>query len=401
MRDNKTHPRYDEFRVLVSTALIALPIMLLFPIFVHYMGRPVTGFLVNDAINILILVSIRLFGHYRIPMTLSALTCYWIMYDLVVDSGLIYSSNVCIIHMYLLVAIWADKRHGWYAIFSNVAMFGFLYYQTLHATLPQPVGTVLGAPLYAFGMNVLITVFFGGFLGYQQYDQDRDRAKIKTLQDEKISVLDEAVKKRTEQLNSMRESIAIDFHDETGNMLAAITRQAALLKLKLDEDHAVRPIVESIITNSNGLYASTKDFLWNLNHNGDDPKELFDYLTGYGQRYYNQFDVAFSSTATEPDPVQVDPMAALNVIFIFKEAMTNVVKHAGATEVHLNMIAGPQFITYTLQDNGTWKEADDTVEHFGLSNMERRCRRNAFRFNLVKNLAGTQIEVTVPVSNPL
>jgi signal transduction histidine kinase len=398
LRNNKTHPRYQEFRVIVSTGLIALPLMLLFPIFVHYMGKPIGGYMANDLLNLILLLSIRVLGHYRIPMTISALTCYWIMYGLVADSGLIYSPNVAIIHMYLLVSIWADKKYGWWAIFGNLAFFGFLYYKTVHAGLPSSVSAVLGGPFYALGMNGLITLFFGGFLAYLQIDQEKDRLKFKALQDQKIGLLDEAVKQRTEQLNSMRENIATDFHDETGNMLSAITRQASLLKLKLTEEHEVQPIVTSIIQNSNALYASSKDFLWHLNHNSDDPQELFGYLTGYGQRYYNQFDIAFSSHAEECHLLQLDPTAALNVLFIFKEAMTNVVKHSGATEAELNMACPPGGVVYTLKDNGSWKETDAATEHYGLANMERRCLRNGFGFALSKQPQGTRIEITVPIN---
>ncbi|RYE24916.1 MAG: methyl-accepting chemotaxis protein, partial [Sphingobacteriaceae bacterium] len=136
----------------------------------------------------------------------------------------------------------------------------------------------------------------------------------------------ESLRQRTEQLNSMRETIAADFHDQTGNMLSAITRQASLLKVKLERTNEVQPVLESIIKNSNSLQASSKDFLWQLNHNSDDPTGLFDYLTSYGQMYYNQFDIAFSSAAEEFRQMQFDPSAALNITFILKEAMTNVVK---------------------------------------------------------------------------
>ncbi|MXV16639.1 sensor histidine kinase [Hufsiella ginkgonis] len=400
LRDNNTHPRYQEFRVIVSSALIALPLMLLFPIFVYYMGKPITGYLVNDLLNVFVLISIRAWGHYRIPMTISALACYWIMYDFVADSGLIYSPNVAIIHMYLLVSIWVDKRWGWWAIFGNLGLLGFLYYRTLHAGLPPPVGSILGGPFYALGMNGLITLFFGGFLAYLQIDQEKDRARFRALQEQKIGLLDEAVKRRTEQLNSMRENIATDFHDETGNVLAAITRQASLLKLKLSQEHEVQPIVHSIIQNSNALYASSKDFLWHLNHDSDDPQELFGYLTGYGQRYYNQFDIAFSSKTESCHLQQLDPTAALNVLFIFKEAMTNVIKHSGATEVELTMNCPPGSVVYALKDNGTWKEADAGTKHYGLANMERRCLRNGFGFSLSKQPRGTCIGITVWV-NPV
>lgn len=400
MRSEPTHPRYHEFRVIVSSALIALPVLLLFPVFVHWLHKPVTGFLINDGLIIVLLLSIRFFGHYRIPMTTTAVVTYFIIFDWIRVSGLIYSPNISILHMYLLAAIWADKKFGWYAIFSNLAIFAYIYYRTIEAGLPPPVGALLGGPLYAFGMNCLITLFFGCFLAWQQYDQDRDRAKIRALQDQKITVLDRAVRERTEQLNTMRENIATDFHDETGNMLSAVTRQAALLKSKLKAEHEVQPIVDSILTNSKGLYASSKDFLWHLNHNSDDPAELFDYLTAYGQRFYNQFDIAFSSEADDCHLLQLAPSAALNIIFIFKEAMTNAFKHAGGNEVQLSMRCSGQHITYALQDNGSWKTPDKTSEHYGLVNMQRRCARNNFELELDQLPEGTRIRITVKATSP-
>lgn len=399
LRQQRTHPQYDEFRIVVSSIVISLPLVLLFPLLIGFLHKPTGGFYVNAAFLALTLLSVKLFGHYRLPMSLTALVTYFIIYEWIRDTGFIYSSNVSILHMYLLGAIWADKKYGWWAIFTNLALFVYIYYQTLNAGLPAPVHSSLGGPLYALIMNCLITVFFGGFLAYLQLDQERDRAKIKCLQDQRISELDEAVRKRTEQLNTMRENIANDFHDETGNMLSAITRQAATLKLKLAQDHNVQPVVDSIIQNSNGLYAISKDFLWHLNHNSDDPRELFEYLTGYGQLYYNQFDIAFSATAEECHLKQFAPSAALNIIYIFKEAMTNVVKHAGAAEVMFGMKCDEHNINYILQDDGKWKSADEATSHYGLSNMERRCRKNGFQFTLLGQEQGTRIEVRIPVNS--
>jgi signal transduction histidine kinase len=398
LRDNATHAKYHEFRVVVCSCLIGLPLMLLFPLPLYYLGRPVAGYIINDILVLTTLLSLKFFGHYRIPMSLTAVVTYFIIYDWIKGSGLIYSTNVSILHMYLLCAIWADKKYGWWAIISNLLVFGFIYYQTLHADLDPEFRHTLGEATYALVINSLITIFFGGFLAYLQFDQERDRLKIKKLQEQRITTLDDAVKKRTEQLNSMRETIATDFHDETGNMLSAITRQASLLKHKLGNGHETQPIVDSIIKNSNGLYASSKDFLWHLNHDSDDPNELFNYLTGYGQLYYNQFDIAFSSSGDECHLVQLAPLAALNLVYIFKETMTNVVKHANAREVIFEMRCQPHLITYSLQDDGGWKDSDDALPHYGLNNIERRCQKNGFTFALLKSHTGTRVQITAPVN---
>jgi len=390
MRGNINHPQYHEFRVVVSTCLIGLVLLLLFPIPLYYLGKSVVGYFVNGALVIVTLVCIRYLSHYRIPMSTTALVTYFLIYGWIMDAGQIYSSNVSLLHMYLLCAIWADKRYGWWAIFSNLIVIYIIYHNT------QLIGHSQGDALYALIMHCLITVFFGGFLAYLQLDQERDRVKIKALQDRKITLLDEAVKQRTEQLNTMREAIATDFHDETGNMLSAITRQATLLKQKFADINEAQPIVLSIINNSNRLYAASKDFLWHLNNDSDDPKELFDYLTAYGQQYYNQFDIAFSSAADNCLPVHLAQTAAINIIYIFKEAMTNVVKHAGAGEVLFEMRCNATEISYRISDNGSWTQPDKKEPHYGLNNMEKRCAKNGFNFGLIKNAQGTAITVTLP-----
>lgn len=215
------------------------------------------------------------------------------------------------------------------------------------------------------------------------------------LQDHKIGLLNTAVRKRTEQLNAMRQTIATDFHDQTGNMLAAINRQAAMLELQLQDQANLLPLVHSIITNSDELYASSKDFLWNLNHDSDDPLILFQYLSGYGQRFYNQFDISFAATVCgTPQPqMQLHPLAGLSLIYIFKEAMNNVVKHSGADEVSLEMQWEPEQVIYILHDTGVWKEADPAVDHYGLRNMERRCRQSGFSYALSHDPSGTRIRI--------
>jgi signal transduction histidine kinase len=400
IRNDKSHPKYDEFYVIASATPLGIVFMSLFPLFLLSMGKPVIGYYMNAAGLVSILLCMKLFGHYRIPMYLTAGTGYFIMYGWIKDSGLIYSTNVSIMHIYLLAAIWADKKRGWLFTFSNVLLLVFIYYRTITTGIDDHIGSVLGSPGYALGMHCFITVFLGSLLGYAQFEQERNRRKIRDLQDQKISLLDEAVKQRTHQLNNMRQVMAADFHDETGNMLSAITRQAALLRLKLHDNEAAWPIAESITKNSNDLYARSKDFLWNLNHNSDDPLELFNYLTAHGQLFYNQFDIAFSSVIKgEIRPLQqLDAFAALNLIFILKEAMTNVMKHANAGEVTIEMCYRDNKVVYALQDNGRWKQQDETQAHYGLTNIERRCEKNNFGFLLSKQAEGTRLEITVPVN---
>lgn len=402
VRNNKEHPHYHELYSIAGSIAMGTAATCIFPLLLIWydMGDYLWMFYLNAACNLATLFAIRLTGHYRLFNMLSGIVTYFIIYHWLKDSGLIYSTNICIVHMFLLGGILADQKWGWLCIFTNIGYLGFIYYMTLTSENYGAVNALLGSPLYALIMHCMITAFLGSFLAYSLKNNEKSRKKIIVLRDQKIDLLDEAVRQRTEQLNSMRQTIAADFHDQTGNMLAAINRQAAILQLRLEGNPELLPLVQSIITNSNGLYASSKDFLWNLNNDSDNPATLFEYLTAYGQNFYNQFDIGFSAkiSGTAGQLQQLNPFAALNLIYIFKEAMSNVVKHSGAEEVIMQMAYGERDVTYLLSDNGTWKEADAGTAHYGLNNIERRSDKSGFGYTLTKGDNGTCIAISLPVT---
>jgi signal transduction histidine kinase len=399
VRADRLHPRYPELYAVANAYVLGLVVLLAGASIMHYVHLSPVWFYLNALLALGTLGSLRLLGHYQLPMLLSRVGGLLIIYSAVRPTGMIFSINVNLLHLYLVFALLVDKKWGWLAIFTCLGMLLYLY---LH-TPSSPAGVIpLGLtsnPLYAFCLHGFTTVFLGGAMAYGQYTEEQNRLQLQHLQQQRISLLDEAVRQRTDQLMTMRQAVAADFHDETGNVLAAITRQAALLEWQLAGQPEVLPIVQAIIDNSNRLYASSKDFLWDLHHESDNPEVLFAYLTAYGQQYYNQFDIAFSADVTAHPAArgQLPPLASLNLLYIFKEAMGNVIKHAEATEVKLELVQTTQQVTFALQDNGSWVEPAADTTHYGLQNMRHRCHKHHFQFGLLTAPNGTRIEVTAPV----
>jgi signal transduction histidine kinase len=399
LRHDKMHPRYSEFYTVASTCVFGMVVLAGGVAVMHYVHLSPLGFCINAALGFSVLLSLRLFGHYRLPMSLTALGALFIVYEFIRPTGMIFSINVNLLYLYLVFALLADKQWGGLAIFSCLGLLGYVYAHTPVGPAAPSSASLTANPLYALALHGFTLAFLGGTMAYGQYTEGQNQRKIQGLQQQRISLLDEAVQQRTDQLNSMRQAMAADFHDETGNVLAAITRQAALLELLLAHQPEVLPILQAISDNSNRLYASSKDFLWDLHHESDNPEVLFQYLTAYGQQYYNQFDIAFSAEASSLPavPGQLPALASLNLIYIFKEAMGNVIKHAGASEVTLALVQTAHEVTYVLQDNGRWAEPDASVTHYGLQNMRQRCHKHGFRLGLLTAANGTRIEVSAPV----
>ena len=327
-------------------------------------------------------------------MFLMGMITYVIYYPYIANSGGIYSPMIGFLYVYLVAAYWGHPKTGAYFTGLNILILYLLYLKTpLDLALPVVAGNRLSAfIIHAAGMTIL-----GSLLWMVQKRQDEAREETKQLQNHRIEFLDIEIARRTEQLNSMRQSLATDFHDETGNLLSAITRQATLLKLRLKPDDPTFSMAESIIRNSNELYASGRHFLWNLNHESDNPQVLFQYLTSFGQSLYNQFDISFSAQSADCSSSKIDPFASLSLIFIFKEAMNNVIRHSGASEVTFKMANYKDSIEFSLSDNGSWKQPDVKADHYGLQNMQRRSEKHQLKFNMNPGPAGTRIEVAVPI----
>jgi len=388
---SRLHPEYDQVRTIVSGTIVATVLLLVLPIPLFFFPPTLVGYYVLAFLGVCTLLFLKFYGIYWPPLILALLTSYFVIIKDTLETGAIDSPAVTTLYLLLLTGFWFNRKIGLGMILLNIIAISIIFYSVPEAD---------GQSMYAVVSHIVLTIFFGAFFWFVQEQHDAARMQIREQQHIRIDLLNRAVKDRTQQLSTMRQNLASDFHDETGNMLSAITRQAAVLKLKLKDQPSILPIVDNIILNSGQLYSSSRDFLWSVNNNSDDPQELFAYLTSFGQVFYNQFDIAFSAISTNTaneESAQLQAFASRHIIFIFKEAMTNVAKHSGAKEVVLEMAVYQKHINIALQDDGCWKEPDESMAHHGLQNMKKRSAENAFKLKVYGSSTGTRLQLDAPV----
>jgi signal transduction histidine kinase/ligand-binding sensor domain-containing protein len=91
-----------------------------------------------------------------------------------------------------------------------------------------------------------------------------------------------------------------------------------------------------------------------------------------------------------------------HLLRIAQEAVTNVVKHAGASRVAIKLHTEPRKLYLKIRDNGRGFETPDVFSsrggHFGLIGMRERAERLGGELKLASNPGeGTEVEVTVPL----
>jgi signal transduction histidine kinase len=93
-----------------------------------------------------------------------------------------------------------------------------------------------------------------------------------------------------------------------------------------------------------------------------------------------------------------------NLLRIAQEALTNIIKHSGATLAEIELDYGPKNIVLQVKDNGKGFALDDCVGpsegHFGLLGISERAKRlhGEIVFSSIPNV-GTTVRVQIPIPN--
>src|SRR6202007_1499618 len=145
---------------------------------------------------------------------------------------------------------------------------------------------------------------------------------------------------RREENIKVRQEAAEDFHDDLGNKLTRISVLSDMLFTKLDPEKTdQKKLLEEIKQNALALYTGTKDILWAMDTQSDNLYEVINYIREFGVDLYIDTPVNFERIGVEKSLSQVKLPIKFNrnIILIFKELLNNALKHAGASQVIMDL----------------------------------------------------------------
>ncbi len=210
---------------------------------------------------------------------------------------------------------------------------------------------------FAVGIVVIFIIKF-----YNDYRIQKNLDKVLTV--ERI---------RAEELVKVRKRMARDFHDNMGNQLASITVFTNLISLKLkDKSTEVNELLTNIEKHTKSLFNGTKDFIWSIDPESDDLNEVFTYIKDFGEELFENTPIEFYSSTKEFGDLPLPSGWSRQVVLIFKEAMTNALKHSMASEVHLDLNLITDGFVIKVWDNGTGVNLESAKRGNGFRNMKTR-----------------------------
>ena len=249
---------------------------------------------------------------------------------------------------------------------------------------------------------------------------EREKAQIELQQAHDL--LEERVKERTDQLKfemtarkeselqfkavlTERTRLAQELHDTLEQSLTGIGLQlAAAGKLSLSQpDAAIHhlELARNLITQTQ---VEVRRSIWDLRSR---ELEQFD-LPSALLRSARQITEGTNTQVEVETKGQVQGLSEIveeNLLRIGQEALTNVVKHSGASLVKIELEFGPQGVVLQVSDNGCGFNLEDGVHskanRFGLLGMSERAKRLNGRIVLTSSPGGgTTVQVEIPSSPP-
>jgi PAS domain S-box-containing protein len=195
---------------------------------------------------------------------------------------------------------------------------------------------------------------------------DRKRAE-----EEKVKILEQRIMEEERHLKE-KGSIMMELHDGVGGITTNINILSELA-LKSDDIGFIRSTLISISDLSREGISEIRSFMRSLDTDGMSWNSMAAEIRNQGTSMLEPHDINFSLEVLIDNIVEAKPgsLLCVNLFKIFKETLTNIIKHARATSVLAVLSITGGKLQLTIQDNGIGMERKNDGGR-GLSNMRKR-----------------------------
>jgi len=195
----------------------------------------------------------------------------------------------------------------------------------------------------------------------------------------------------------VRSRLATDLHDDLGAGLAEISILSELAKRR-KQDAAV---LDQLGHRARSLRASLSDIVWAVDPRCDRLSDVVDRMrdTAYRLLESEECSVQFSAPTREVlQAIEVPSELRRHLLLFFKEAVTNVAKHARASMVWLKISALDGVLTVQVRDNGIGINPNAPNSGYGMNSFRSRAGEMGASFEMDSAPgAGTSVQLIVPL----
>jgi len=179
--------------------------------------------------------------------------------------------------------------------------------------------------------------------------------------------------KHQRALEQERLRIAHDIHDDLGARVTQISLLSAMSQDNAAFPEKARADFDRISKMSRELVAALYETVWAVNPENDNLEAQGNYLCQMVNQLCERTPIRCRFHVLGlPHEVQVSSQTRHNINMAVKEAVHNVIKHSGASEITIRMAYADGILNVAIEDNGAGIPPDAKSGGHGLTNMKQR-----------------------------
>lgn len=201
-------------------------------------------------------------------------------------------------------------------------------------------------------------------------------------------------------LERERARIAQDLHDELGAGITEMGMMAARAGADSVSEEKRNQLLKEMCQRSLEMVTALDEIVWAMNPAHDSVASLVSYFSIHAGRFLTLANIKWHLQNGAPVPEQpLDSPRRHQLFLAFKEALNNVVRHSGATEVRFGVAVDDGHLRLEVSDNGRGLKNAQAGGVGGMANMRSRLEKLGGRFEMVSEPGrGTTVKFFLPMN---
>jgi signal transduction histidine kinase len=236
---------------------------------------------------------------------------------------------------------------------------------------------------------------FTAGLGYKRHIAEKDKIHSQ----EKLIEQLRANEQLQQRMQSIRNKIAQDLHDDIGSTLSSISILSDLA-LKGDSGSQARETMNEIKDSSLMLMERMDDIVWSINPRNDSLENLLMRVRHFATTLFEAREIEYIIDIQKKlDEIKLPMDHRQHIYLVLKEAINNLVKYSYATQATLRVSFDQNVLELLVKDNGKGFDKKTSSAGNGIPGMQRRAGLIGAKLVITSAAdQGTEIRLQVVIS---
>ena len=201
------------------------------------------------------------------------------------------------------------------------------------------------------------------------------------------------------RLQTVRNNIATDLHDDIGSSLTNISILSELSSKSIADPEKAQPFLQRISEEVQVSSQAMDDIIWSVNSRNDSLRETMARMRRYAAELFDNSEIDCHLQLDEnTGDKKLGMEQRRDLYLIYKEALNNIHKHAGASNVWVDVVQNYSNLFMHIKDDGKGFNTATSTHRNGLKNLRSRVGKWKGQIQIESECGkGTQIEIRIPL----